>query len=143
VYWGAKSAEAHEFPLIVKVQVPVPKHWPIHPVNPDAADAIGVSVTTVPVGKSAEQVLPQLMPGGEDVTVPVPAPLLAISKFLKLLARSAGASGKAGRVSGGGGSMSGEASGYAGSRSKFAMTASTAMSTGRSGEVGAASGRGC
>lgn len=58
------------------VQVPVPEHpAPLHPVNPpDVATA--VSVIEEPAAKLAVQVVPQLIPEGELVTVPVPVPLL-------------------------------------------------------------------
>jgi len=42
-------------------------------VEPDAGAA--VSVTLVPVGMFAVHVAPQLMPAGDDVTVPVPVPV--------------------------------------------------------------------
>ena len=59
---------------IVTVQVPVPAHAPLQPVNDDPADGTAVRVTEVPVANEAEQVAPQLMPAGDEVTVPVPVP---------------------------------------------------------------------
>jgi len=62
------------------VQVPVPAHPPpLQPANTDPADAVAVSVTVLPVGNwalAALQVVPQLMPDGLLVTVPVPVPAL-------------------------------------------------------------------
>ena len=53
-----------------------PVQSPLHPVNvePEAADA--VSVTIVPWLNDSEHTAPQLIPGGEDVTVPLPFPVL-------------------------------------------------------------------
>ena len=61
--------------LMVTVQVPVPEHSPDQPRNVWPADAVAVSVTTVPSSKFAEQVTPQSIPGGLLVTVPVPVPV--------------------------------------------------------------------
>src|SRR5437899_921839 len=59
----------------VTVQAPVPEHPPpLQPVKVEPAAALAVSVTAVPLGKLAEQVGPQLIPAGELVTVPLPAP---------------------------------------------------------------------
>ena len=60
--------------LMVTWQAPEPEHAPLHPVKTDPGAAEAVRVTTVPVGKLALQVGPQLMPAGEDVTVPLPVP---------------------------------------------------------------------
>jgi len=63
--------------LIVTVQVvAVPLHEPPQPPNVEPLAAAAVSVTEVPLLKFALQVLPQLMPVGDDVTVPLPEPLL-------------------------------------------------------------------
>jgi len=63
--------------LIVTVQVPVPVHpAPLQPVNVEPAAAAAVNVTTVPLVNDAEQVVPQEMPAGLLVTVPLPAPAL-------------------------------------------------------------------
>jgi hypothetical protein len=62
------------------VQVPVPLHPPpLQPANIDPDAAVAVSVTELPVGKealAALQPVPQLMPPGLLVTVPVPVPAL-------------------------------------------------------------------
>lgn len=55
---------------------PVPLHAPPQPANVDPAAAVGVSVTDVALLKFAEHVVPQLMPAGELVTLPVPVPAL-------------------------------------------------------------------
>ncbi len=57
--------------------MPVPEQPP--PDQPAKAEPVAgaaVSVTTVPLEKDCEQVDPQLIPAGELVTVPVPAPPL-------------------------------------------------------------------
>ena len=59
------------------VQGPVPLHPPpLHPAKVDPAAAVAVKVTELPVGNGALHVLPQLMPAGLLVTVPVPPPAL-------------------------------------------------------------------
>lgn len=50
----------------------VPTQPPDQLVNEKPAAGAAVSVTTVPDAKPAEHVAPQLMPAGEEVTVPVP-----------------------------------------------------------------------
>jgi hypothetical protein len=60
--------------VIVTVQVPVPSHGALQPVNVDPVAGVAVNVTWVPLAKLAEQVGMQLMPAGVLVTVPVPLP---------------------------------------------------------------------
>ena len=62
--------------FIVTVQGPVPEHPPLHPTNVHPGKGVAVRVTTVPLSYDAEQVTPQLIPPGLDVTVPRPVPLL-------------------------------------------------------------------
>jgi len=63
--------------LIVTVQGPVPVHpAPLQPVNVEPTAAAAVNVTAVPFVNDAEQVVPQEMPAGLLVTVPLPAPAL-------------------------------------------------------------------
>ena len=52
----------------------VPEHAPLQPANVLPAVACAVKVTCVFAEKLLEQVLPQLMPAGELVTVPLPVP---------------------------------------------------------------------
>src|SRR6266545_1229276 len=56
------------------VQVPVPLQAPPQPLKLEPVAAVAVSVTTVPCTNCAEHVAPQLIPTGELVTVPEPAP---------------------------------------------------------------------
>jgi hypothetical protein len=60
--------------LIVTVHGPVPVQAPLHPVNAEPALGVAVSVTTVPLTKSALHVAPQSIPAGLLVTVPAPVP---------------------------------------------------------------------
>src|SRR5690242_13928761 len=57
---------------MVTTQSPVPVQSPLHPVNTRPAAGAALSVTTVPTGKALLQLGEQLMPAGEDVTVPLP-----------------------------------------------------------------------
>jgi len=59
-----------------RVHVDVPPHAPDQPANLDPDAAVAVSLTDVPSPKLALQVVPQLMPEGLLVIVPVPAPAL-------------------------------------------------------------------
>jgi hypothetical protein len=63
--------------LAFKVTMPVVQPVPDQPENIEPAAGVAVSVTKVPLLNEAEQVLPQLMPAGPLVTVPVPEPALA------------------------------------------------------------------
>jgi hypothetical protein len=80
-YWArAKLAVTAFAASMATMQVPVPEHAPDQPVKVDEAVGVAVSVTVAPAAKAAEQTLPQAMPEGADVTVPVPAPLLSTVK---------------------------------------------------------------
>jgi hypothetical protein len=60
--------------VIDTVQAAVPVHAPDQPANVEPVAAAGVSVTDAPLLKFALHVAPQLIPEGDDVTVPVPLP---------------------------------------------------------------------
>ncbi|MBK7001894.1 MAG: hypothetical protein IPH35_18575 [Rhodoferax sp.] len=66
--------------VILTVQVPVPLHAPPQPAKLLPAAGVAASVTLVPLANAALHVLPQLMPAGALVTVPVPVPLLLTDK---------------------------------------------------------------
>src|SRR5690606_16511120 len=70
--------------LIVTVHVPAPPHPPpLQPANVEPLAGAAVSVTEVPGAYDWSQSVPQLMPAGIDVTVPVPLPLrLTTSELL-------------------------------------------------------------
>ena len=72
-----KVAVTERAAVIDVVQVPVPVHAPLQPANVEPLAAAAVRVTEVPFAKFALQVDPQLMPAGDDVTVPVPVPAFA------------------------------------------------------------------
>ena len=62
--------------FMVKMQVSVPVHAPDQPTKVDVASGVAVKVTTVPLSKLPEQVeRAQVIPRGDDVMVPLPAPL--------------------------------------------------------------------
>ncbi len=58
------------------VTEPVLQPEPLQPVKVEPEAATAVRVTIVPLLKVAEQAIPQLMPEGELVTVPIPLPAL-------------------------------------------------------------------
>ena len=63
--------------LIATLQVlPETESHPVHPVKPDRRAGLAVRVTVTLLAYEAEQVDPQLIPAGLDVTVPPPSPLL-------------------------------------------------------------------
>jgi hypothetical protein len=71
----AKLADTFILEFIVTVQVPVPAQpLPLQPVKVEPLSAVAVKVTDVSGLNCALQVDPQLIPEGELVTVPVPAP---------------------------------------------------------------------
>ena len=60
--------------FMVTLQVDVPLQAPVQPAKVEFGAGAAVSVTAVPGAKPAAQVVPQLMPAGLLVTVPVPVP---------------------------------------------------------------------
>jgi len=58
--------------FMVTLQLPVPEQAPLHPLNRVLAPAVAVSVTVVPALKPNWHVVPQLMPKGLLLTLPLP-----------------------------------------------------------------------
>jgi hypothetical protein len=58
----------------VTAQAPVPVHAPLQPANAEPAAGAAARLTTAPEPKDAEQEVPQLIPVGKLVTVPMPVP---------------------------------------------------------------------
>ena len=58
----------------------VPEQAPLHPEKTDPASGEAVNVTFVPLGKEALHVVPQLIPAGVLVTVPLPPPALVTDR---------------------------------------------------------------
>jgi hypothetical protein len=79
--------------LVTQLPVPVQPVTPLHPVNVEPPDGVADSVTCVPVGMEAEQVVPQLMepapPFQDAVTTPDPLPAFAMLKLAFLSANVA------------------------------------------------------
>jgi hypothetical protein len=72
--WSANVAVTERSALMVTVHVPVPEQAPLQPAKVEPASALALNVTELPSANPAEQLAPQLIPAGEDVTVPAPAP---------------------------------------------------------------------
>jgi hypothetical protein len=82
---SAKVAVTDAAAVIATTQVPVPEQpAPLQPVNVEPPDGVAVSVTEVPWPKLAEQVAPQVMPAGDEVTVPAPVPALVTASVYVL-----------------------------------------------------------
>jgi len=70
----AKVAVALLAAVIVTAHVPVPLQAPDHPVKVDEAFGVAVRITDAPAVNELEQVVPQDIPAGAEVTVPLPVP---------------------------------------------------------------------
>ena len=81
----ANIAVTGSAPLMVTEQVvAVPEQAPVQPEKLLPEPGVSVSVTTVPEEKFELQVVPQLIPAGEEVTVPDPEPAFATDKEVVL-----------------------------------------------------------
>src|ERR1017187_42768 len=69
------NVAVHLLPVSDTVTLPELLQSPLQPANVDPPAGVGVRATVVPTAKGKEQVLPQLIPDGEEVTVPEPVPL--------------------------------------------------------------------
>ena len=76
---------------IVAVQeLPEGVHGPDQPANVDVVEVgVAVRVTEEPSANGAAQVAPQLIPLGEDVTVPVPLPPVFVTVRIRAMAKFA------------------------------------------------------
>src|SRR5215471_15709798 len=75
--WVLKVAVTLRACVMLTVHRPVPLHpSPLQPVKREPLSGVAVSVTLVPWSKAALHVLPQLIPTGLLVTVPLPVPAL-------------------------------------------------------------------
>jgi len=70
--WVVKVAATERAPDIVTTQAAVPVHAPLQPAKTLPVAGVAVRVTTAPAAKLALQVVPQLTPAGDEVTVPLP-----------------------------------------------------------------------
>src|SRR5437899_1262843 len=72
---SSKRAVTVVLAVSVTLQVPVPEQPPpLQPAKVEPVAGFAVSVTNVPLSNEAEQVTPQSIPGGLEVTVPLPEP---------------------------------------------------------------------
>jgi len=71
-----KVADTVALAVMVTLHAAAPVHAPPHPANVEFAPGAWASVTTVPAGKVATHVVPQLMPAGLLVMLPSPLPAL-------------------------------------------------------------------
>ncbi len=60
----------------VSGHVPVPVHAPLQPANVDPGSGVGMSVICLPYARFMLQVVLHTNPDGDDVTTPVPVPVL-------------------------------------------------------------------
>lgn len=60
---------------IVTTHVPAPVQAPLQPVKMEPAEAVAAKVTEAPALKRGGAGCPQLIPVGEEVTVPAPVPV--------------------------------------------------------------------
>jgi len=74
----ATTAFASDTVMVQVDEVPEQPPVPLHPVKLDPVFAVAVKVTDVPEAIDAEQVVPQLMPPVELLTVPLPVPAFVI-----------------------------------------------------------------
>jgi hypothetical protein len=89
LYWFSVKVAVTVVPasatLVTQLPVPGQPVTLLHPVNVEPPDAVADSVTCVPLGICAEQVVPQLMelapPFQEAVTTPEPLPAFAMLKL--------------------------------------------------------------
>src|SRR6266487_4542385 len=71
-----KVALTERFALMLTVHVPVPVQAPDQPEKTEPAAGVAFRLTEVPCTYACVQVEPQLIPTGEEVTVPEPEPVL-------------------------------------------------------------------
>jgi hypothetical protein len=75
--WISKAAETAAAAVIVTTQVPRPEHpAPVHPAKTEPPAAVAVNVTTVVRLYASLQSPPHTIPAGDELTDPVPAPVL-------------------------------------------------------------------
>jgi hypothetical protein len=71
---GSASNVAVTDALAVTLQPPAPEQFPLQPEKSEPAAAVAMSATVDPLTKFAEHDVPQLIPAGLLVTVPLPLP---------------------------------------------------------------------
>jgi hypothetical protein len=77
----AKIAVTEVAVLPLSVHGSFPWQPPLHPVNVEPMSGMAVRVTTLPLGNDSLQSMPQAIPGGELITLPLPVPALLTVMF--------------------------------------------------------------
>ena len=70
--------------MVTEQVVPEPEQAPLQPVKVLPEAGVSVNVTIVPEEKAELHVVPQLIPAGDEVTVPEPEPALETVKEVEL-----------------------------------------------------------
>ena len=85
-----KVAETAFAAFMLTMQLAVPVHAPLQPMKVEPALGLALRVTNVPAENLVEHAAPQLIPAGDEVTVPVPLPdfdtvrVTAVSNFAEI-----------------------------------------------------------
>src|SRR4029077_10762875 len=80
----SKTAVTDSTEFISTWHDPVPEQAPVQPAKVEPVFATAVSCTGVPMLKPAVQVVPQLIPVGLLVTVPIPVPVSGAVRFARV-----------------------------------------------------------
>ena len=69
-------------PMVTVHVLPETASHPLQPRKIESKSGVAMSVTTVPLSKAAEQVPPQLIPAGLEVTVPPTMPVFVTVRVI-------------------------------------------------------------
>ncbi len=82
---GENVAVTARVSFTVTVQAPGPEHAPAQETKAEPGAAVGVRFTSVGASKKAEQIVPQSIPAGVEVTVPLPVPARLTVRVARLM----------------------------------------------------------